>query len=315
MPSFADANSVLSGFVPTDSEEEPKTKPTGRGLSAPTASRKFKDARQLFHYGVKKKLISENPFEGMKIPPQDNPDRLVEITRQVIEQLLKQIEEPELRLIVVLARFAGLRVPSEISTLRWRDVDGENKTLHVFTPKTEHHSRGGRRVCPLFPELISYFDAVRPSDGNPDAYVIKKHRGSALNLRTALDRKMSAAGLVRWPKLFQNLRANSLTDLAESHPIHTVCQWLGNTVEVAMRHYLVIKQRENAGPGSGAGRGDNWCRFTFTRQIRNADNCKPEDQLPLAKLHLCFWPASMMIWLIQTISYAIPFHQRPYRVR
>jgi len=234
-----------------------KPKPSGRGLSAPTASKKFKDARQFFRYAVKKKLITDNPFEEMKVPPQDNPDRLVEVTRGAIEQLLTQITDPELRLIVVLARFAGLRVPSEISTLRWRDVDVENKTLHIFAPKTEHHSRGGRRICPLFPELLPYFEAVRPADASADAYVIKTYRGAAKNLRTTLDRKIEAAGLIRWPKLFQNLRANALTDLAESHPIHTVCRWLGNTVEVAMRHYLVIKQREYAGPGSEISRGQH----------------------------------------------------------
>jgi integrase len=141
-------------------------------------------------------------------------------------------------------------LPSEISALRWKDVDLEKKALHVFVPKTEHHSRGGRRICPLFPELTPYFDKVRPVVAHPERYVIMKHRGSAVNLRTALMRQIAAAGLVCWPKLFQNLRANALTDLAELHPIHTVCRWLGNTVEVAMRHYLIIKQREYLGPGS-----------------------------------------------------------------
>ncbi len=227
-----------------------KPQPEGRGLSAPTASKKFKDARQFFRYAMKKKLISDNPFEEMRVLPQDNPERLVEVTRDTIDQLLKQIADPELKLIVALARFAGLRVPSEISALRWKDVDLEKNALHVFAPKTEHHSRGGRRICPLFPELMPYFDKVCPVVANPEGYVILKHRGSAVNLRAGLKRQIAAADLVCWPKLFQNLRANALTDLAELHPIHTVCRWLGNTIEVAMRHYLIIKQREYRGTGS-----------------------------------------------------------------
>lgn len=114
----------------------------------------MKDARQFFRYAVKKKLISDNPFEDIRIPPQDNPDRLVEVTNETIEKLLEYMRDPELRLVVTLARFAGLRVPSEASTLQWQDVDVDRATLGVFAPKTEHHRRGGRRSCPLFPELV-----------------------------------------------------------------------------------------------------------------------------------------------------------------
>ena len=69
-----------------------------------------------------------------------------------------------------------------------------------------------------------------------------------MNLRTPLLRVIAAAGLQPWPKLFQNLRANALTDLAEVYPIHTVCKWLGNTVVVAMNHYVIIKRHEYSGP-------------------------------------------------------------------
>ncbi len=77
-------------------------------------------ARQFFRYAVRKKLIADNPFEEMKVPSQENPSRLVEVPRAAIEKLLTSIQCPELRLMVALARYIGLRVPSEISHLRWR---------------------------------------------------------------------------------------------------------------------------------------------------------------------------------------------------
>lgn len=224
-----------------------KKKPSGRGLAPATASKRMKDARQFFRYAVKKKLIDDNPFEDVRIPLQDNPARLVEVTRETIQQVLEQIDNPELRLIVALARYAGLRVPSEISALRWTDVNTVDKTLHVFASKTEHHKNGGRRICPLFKELLPFFDAVRPRDLKADDFVIKKYRGDDINLRTALQRKIKAAGLEPWPKLFQNLRANALTDLCETQPMHRVCRWLGNTIDVAMRHYVIIKKKEYEG--------------------------------------------------------------------
>jgi integrase len=228
-----------------------KSEPKGRGLSPATAAKRLKDARQFFRYAVRKKLITDNPFEELKVPSQENPSRLVEVPRATIEKLLTSIQCSELRLVVALARYVGLRVPSETSHLRWRDVDFEHESLHVFAPKTEHHARAGHRTCPLLLELVPHFEAIRPATCEPERFVFQQRRGAAMNLRTALLREIKAAGLTPWPKLFQNLRANALTDLAETNPIHLVCRWLGNTIDVAMRHYLIIKRREYRGPSSG----------------------------------------------------------------
>ncbi|PHQ35606.1 tyrosine-type recombinase/integrase [Rhodopirellula bahusiensis] len=225
-----------------------KPAPKGRGLSAATASKKLKDARQFFRYAVKKKLIDENPFEDLRIPTQDNPDRLVEVTRETVQKLIDAFDDPEFKLVLALARFAGLRVPSEVSCLTWDDIDFDEETMRVFASKTEHHSRGGHRICPLLPELVPYLQAVRPADAKHDDFVFRQLRGPKLNLRTPLLRKIESLKMEPWPKLFQNLRANALTDLAEEHPIHKVCRWLGNTVDVAMRHYVIIKKREYDGP-------------------------------------------------------------------
>ena len=46
------------------------------------------------------------------------------------------------------------------------------------------------------------------------------------------------AGLVPWPRLFHNLRASCETDLAATFPMHVVCGWIGNSPDVARRHYL-----------------------------------------------------------------------------
>ena len=48
----------------------------------------------------------------------------------------------------------------------------------------------------------------------------------------------SAEPLVPWPRLFQNLRASRETELAERFPLRVVTDWLGNSPNVAMAHYL-----------------------------------------------------------------------------
>ena len=112
-----------------------KPSPKGRGLSAATAAKRLKDARQFFRYATRKKLITDNPFEGLKVPSQENSIRLVEVPRATVEALLARLQNSELRLIVALARLAGLRVPSETTHLRWRDVDAGRNSLHVFAPR------------------------------------------------------------------------------------------------------------------------------------------------------------------------------------
>ena len=222
--------------------------PEGRGLSAASASKKLKDARQFFGYAKKKGYIADNPFAEVRAQSQDNPERLCEVPRDSIEKVMKVIDDAEFRLIVALARYGGLRTPSEVSHLRWRDIDFESSQMHIFAPKTEHHRDGGHRTCPLFHELRPYLEAVRNDQCKPDDFVLQRLRGAGKNLRTQLLRYIKKAGLKPWPKPFQNLRANALTDLAEQHPIHVVCRWLGNSPDVAMRHYLLIKKKDYAGP-------------------------------------------------------------------
>ena len=80
------------------------------------------------------------------------------------------------------------------------------------------------------------FDAAE--DGTE--HVITRYRDPRQNLRTQLIQIIKRAGLNPCPKLFQNLRATRETDLAEKHPMHVVCAWIGNSQTVAAKHYLQV---------------------------------------------------------------------------
>src|SRR5208282_2682445 len=64
-------------------------------------------------------------------------------------------------------------------------------------------------------------------------------------------------GLVPWPRLFQNLRASRETELAERFPLRVVTDWLGNSPNVALAHYLSTTEEhfqraaEGTAPDSG----------------------------------------------------------------
>ena len=63
-----------------------------------------------------------------------------------------------------------------------------------------------------------------------------------MNLRTRLQWIIKRAGLKAWPKLWQNLRATRETELADKFPAHVAAAWIGNSVAVAMKHYLQVTE-------------------------------------------------------------------------
>ncbi len=204
--------------------------------------RLVKFARQFFHSAVRDKIIRENPFAGIMPPSQATASREFFVTREAAQQTIDACPDAEWRLIFALARFGGLRVPSELLPLTWAEVDWERDRFLVHSPKTEHHDDGGTRWVPIFPELrpclAEAFDLAEPGT----VHVIAKHRGANSNLRTHLERIIRKSGLKPWPKLFVNLRATRETELAESYPMHVVCAWIGNSERVAHKHYLQVTE-------------------------------------------------------------------------
>jgi len=66
------------------------------------------------------------------------------------------------------------------------------------------------------------------------------------------DTIIKCAGVKAGPRLFQNLRATRQTELAAEHPLHVVCQWIGNSEPIAAKHYLQMTE----GDFEAATRGD-----------------------------------------------------------
>ncbi len=88
----------------------------------------------------------------------------------------------------------------------------------------------------LRPYLLDAFDKAAPGAD----YCITRYRDPAANLRTQFKRIISRAGIKPWPKLWQNQRSSRETELVEQFPAHVVTAWLGNSEQVAMRHYLQV---------------------------------------------------------------------------
>src|SRR5262249_36515537 len=78
-------------------------------------------------------------------------------SRHCLNRVLAGCPDLEWRLLLALARYGGLRTPSEPLTLEWPDVNWERQRIRVIAPKTKHED-GGERWIPLFPELLPHLE-------------------------------------------------------------------------------------------------------------------------------------------------------------
>ena len=178
----------------------------------------------------------------------------------------------EWRLIFALARWGGLRIPSELMQLRWQDVDWAGSKLRITSPKTEHHEGKGSRVIPLFRELREHLEAAWDAAPEGAEFVIATHRDSNANLRTQFERIIGKAGVEPWPKLFQNLRSSRETELAQTHPLHVCASWLGNSPAVAVNFYMQVTESDFAKETSVSVTVAQNCAQSATETARNGSH-------------------------------------------
>jgi len=213
----------------------------GQGLADATVCRRCGVAKQFFKSAVRHKLIPSNPFSDLKSGVKGNKARQRFISRTDGQKVMDACPDSQWRLIFALARYGGLRCPSEIVRLRWNDIDWDRGRILVHSPKTEHHQGHESRQIPLFPELrvplMEVFTEAEPGT----EYVVTRYRLKNQNLGTEFGRIVKRAGLKPWPRLFQNLRSTRETELCGQFPEHVVCVWIGNSKVIAREHYLQVR--------------------------------------------------------------------------
>lgn len=215
----------------------PLKKPVGRiGFSGPTRGRLIKLARQFFAHAIDQGQLAANPFKGVKAPSQSNKDREFFIDGPLAVRVLEACPNAEWRLRWVLARWGGLRVPSEMQKLQWIDVNWEASRMLV-------RGKGKRqRIMPIFPEIRPHLEAVWDAAKLGDVYVLP--RKSATKIRSWLERILVTAGVSQWERIWQNLRASRRTELSRQFPAHIVNAWMGHSEAVAQAHYLMATDED-----------------------------------------------------------------------
>ena len=204
-------------------------------LSEATVRRRCGCAKGFFAYALSKGLIAQNPFDNKKIPttaPRSKQKQFVDVELSV--RILENLPSPQWRLLFTLARWGGMRVPSEPAALRWSDIDFERRRIRFRAPKTEHHDGRDFREIPLFPEIEKALSEV---DADDVLVLPSLQKITSAATRKPLIKAIRLAGAEPWPKLWTAIRATRDTELRERFPSHVVDEWLGHNDRVARNHY------------------------------------------------------------------------------
>lgn len=214
--------------------------------SPATVSREVKRARQYFEYAKDCRLVDDNPFTKVKAGSQRNTKRKHFVGRDVIDRVLETLPDNNWRLVLVLARYVGLRIPSELERLKWSNVDWSGGRFTVTVPKKEHLDGHETRVVPIFPEVEQYLRRAFDEAPAGSVHVLPRRFHNSGYVYAGLLRAVERASVPKWPKLLVNLRGSRETELLLEWPEHVVHAWLGHTKDVADAHYAMVTDDDYA---------------------------------------------------------------------
>lgn len=235
-----DAKAFRQWLETSNKRDKPKDGEKAKPLAINTIKRRTGLCRQIFKQAIEDGLISRNPFVGMSTSVRSNKERQHYIPIEVFSKVLEKAPNATWRSLLVLARLGALRIPSEAQGLKWDHIAWEAKRISIVaSSKTEHHAKRAVRILPLLPaietELLKLF-----AEAEEGAEYVFPNIQADTNLRKGLTVMIRRAGVMQWPKLWQNLRASGATDFAKNLPSHVAAAICGHTEQIAQEHYWTI---------------------------------------------------------------------------
>lgn len=226
-------------------------------------------AKEMFQYAKSRGFIDHSPFEAVKgLTVRANPAKQFMVHPDLTAQIMDAMPDTMWRLIFALARYCGLRSPSEQRLLRWEHVRWEEGKIDVYCKKTERYEGRLWKTIPIWPELRPYLEAARAEAPASAEWVIAdKYRGERSNPTVEFARHLKRAGIPLYPKLMQNLRFTRSQELVDQGwPENVVQAWIGHSARMAKEHYRCVTEEHfqraigNAKPSQADSRAKPWVK-------------------------------------------------------
>lgn len=189
-------------------------------VSPSTVNRELECLRAMLNKAMEWELIEKNPIKKMRLL-REPPGRVRYLSIEEIQHLLDECSD-RLRPFVLIALETGMR-KGEIMVLEWKDVDLQEKIVHIEDSKT-----GERRDIPMSERLVMMFGEL-PKNGGGLFQEVK-------NFRAAFDGACKRAGIENFH--FHDLRHTFASHLAiDGTGLLEIKELLGHkSLEMTMRY-------------------------------------------------------------------------------
>lgn len=217
----------------------------GGPLGQASVAGQLKRAKTLFLFAIRKKWLTDFPFEEVVSGSQSNPDRYFEVLPEVSEEILENFRTFDDKLIFALSRYGGLTLPSEARELKWEWVDWEKERFKVYKPKVKQHSHKRYREVPIFRELRPWLEKAFELADPGAVYVcpaLQSSTGQAFTSR--LKKVLRRLKIEPWPRILQNLRATRSNEVEREFGGKCESAWIGHSQKVAQENYLVASDSD-----------------------------------------------------------------------
>jgi integrase len=208
-------------------------------LNENTANRLVGFIRQFFNRAVEAEVISKNPFQLDAITVTVKAAEKEYIPAATIDKVIAVCPTLEWKLLFAFARFVGCRMPSEIRNLKWTDINWEKNYIRIESPKTARKGKP-ERLVPIFSRVSRLLRELESQRDKSSDFVFKTLRHQT-NPGVVGKKIAKKAEVKLWKKFFNSLRASCETDFVDQHGMRRACQWIGNTIAVAEKNYLLVK--------------------------------------------------------------------------
>jgi hypothetical protein len=195
--------------------------------STSTRGKIAKDWKAFFHWCEDNRWIIANPAKRLRTTVAVREKQFV--SAEIVGRILDACEDPEMRLVIVLSRWGGLRISSEIRDFGDASIDRTAKRIKINDTK-----RSVVREIPLFPEIM----AALPAAGEDPLPTVRHLSHAAITSR--LQACATKAGVENWEAPWHSMRASRETELIASFGLATAAKWIGNSEKVAMANYALV---------------------------------------------------------------------------
>lgn len=150
--------------------------------------------RGLFAFGVKRKLLRDNPVNEIELPRQ-NAARAAILTVAEARALLACCS-PRILPAVAVQLFAGLR-HAEVERLQWKEIEFDDGIIRATQRKGSGVKRERTRFVPVLPPLIAFLADAAPKEGMIFPTGRKGELSNQIYRKDFLAAR-TAAGLTEW---------------------------------------------------------------------------------------------------------------------